>query len=194
MAKICPRCHKKNPDDALWCKNCKYRLVRHIGLEDNIKKPEKSDPAITQGKMPFFIREEKKTRKKIGLIIVIIALILIIPTSYLLYVGIIQSPEDAEFEKFIGKWISTDNNSTILKFNKNGTCIFKNINASFEIRKGSIRNDEPNKMILEIKEQKTNQSEVYTFEFNDQNDRLTLAKVLAYDETAEKEKYRKIKS
>lgn len=191
MVKICPRCRHKNPDDALWCKKCKYRLVKHIGLDANSKKPEKTDPAITQGGIPFFIREEKKTRRKIGLIVVIIALILIIPTFYLLYIEINRPVEEAEFEKFIGKWVSTNNNSTTLTFHKNGTCIFKNINATFKIREGSGWRNEPSTLLLEITERKTNRSNVYTFSFNEEKNYLTLAKVIDIDDIEEKEKFRK---
>lgn len=193
MTKICPRCHHKNPDEALWCKDCNYRLVQHIGLNETIKKPEQSDPTVIKGNMPFFIREQKKGRKKIGLIIVTVALILIIPTFYLLYTEVNRPPEEVEYDKFIGKWISTEDNTTTLNFHKNGTCFFKNTNKTFDIRKGSIRNNEPPEMILEIKDNNTKQTHVYTYEFNEEKTRLTLAKVIDMDETEPKEKYRKIK-
>lgn len=194
MVKICPRCHHKNSDDALWCKNCKYRLIQHIGLEETIKKPGKKTSSTFKGQLPVFIREEKKGRKKIGLITVAIALILIIPTFYLLYTEINRPTEEVEFEKFIGKWISTENNHTKLIFYKNGTCVFKNTSSYFNIRKGSGWRNEPSQMLLEIVEINTNQSDVYTFEFNEEKNRLTISLVIDINDTGEKQKFRKIRN
>lgn len=182
MVKICPRCHKKNSDEALWCTNCKYRLVQHIGLEENIKKQEKSDPAVLKGSMPFFVRQDKKGRKKIGLIAVIIALILLIPTFYIIFTEGIRPREEVEFEKFIGTWVLKEDNTTILVFNKNGTCIFKNTNATFKIRQGSAGMDEPLELILEINKDDRKKAEIYSYKFNEEKNELTLSEVLTRTE------------